>query len=245
MKQSFYLEKLKTFSCWIPYLEQESNLPGPRGNLELAHAVAQVGTQTQFEQLLGYQTAATNTPQEFLFFCGVLGLGKLVAAGDLPQLPRLRGYASDQRWRIREAVATGLQLVGDKDMDLLMREMSQWSSGNWLEKRAAAAALAEPRLLRAAGQASAALDILDAITTSMAKSSDRGEEGFKILRQAMGYCWSVVVAALPNQGKQTMEKWLASEDKDIRWMMRENLKKNRLMKTDPTWTTAWQERLQN
>jgi predicted NAD/FAD-dependent oxidoreductase len=61
----------------------------------------------------------------------------------------------------------------------------------------------------------------------------------------MGYCWSVVVAALPNQGKQTMEKWLASEDKDIRWMMRENLKKNRLMKTDPTWTTAWQERLQN
>ena len=55
----------------------------------------------------------------------------------------------------------------------------------------------------------------------------------------MGYCWSVVVAALPDPGKQLMEKWLTSTDKDISWMMRENLKKNRLLKADPAWTKAW------
>jgi hypothetical protein len=238
-----YVETLKNIPNWIPFLIQESNLPGPRGNLELAHAVAQVGTKAQFEQLLGYQTAETNTPQEFLLFCGVLGLGKLVAEGDLSQLPRLRGYASDPRWRIREAVATGLQLVGDRDMDLLLKEMSAWSKGNWLEKRAAAAALAEPRLLKDPNAVRKALAILDAITESMVKADDRADKGFKVLRQGLGYCWSVVVAALPDEGKPVMEKWLENGDKDIRWLMRENLKKNRLLKADPVWTMAWQAKL--
>jgi hypothetical protein len=51
----------------------------------------------------------------------------------------------------------------------------------------------------------------------------------------MGYCWSVAVAALPEAGKPMMEKWLSSEYKDIRWMMKENLKKNHLVKIDPKW----------
>jgi hypothetical protein len=174
----------------------------------------------------------------------VLGLGKLAADGDLSQLSRLRAYASDKLWRVREAVATGLQLVGDRDMGLLLREMSAWREGNWLEKRAAAAALAEPRLLKDAENARGALNILDAITDSMANTQDRDED-FKVLRQAMGYCWSVVVAALPEEGKKAMEQWLVSEDKDIRWMMRENLKKNRLLKAAPAWTTEWQEKLKN
>ena len=51
----------------------------------------------------------------------------------------------------------------------------------------------------------------------------------------MGYCWSVAVAALPDVGKPLMEKWLNSGDKDIIWMMKENLKKNRLIKMDADW----------
>jgi hypothetical protein len=44
----------------------------------------------------------------------------------------------------------------------------------------------------------------------------RSDETFKTLRQAIGYCWSVLVAALPAEGKIMMEKWLTSEDKDMR-----------------------------
>jgi hypothetical protein len=51
----------------------------------------------------------------------------------------------------------------------------------------------------------------------------------------MAYCWSVAVAALPEEGKPLMEKWFESEDKDIRWIMKENLKKNRLVKMDGNW----------
>jgi hypothetical protein len=240
-----YIETLKTLTEWTPYLLKESGLPGPRGNLELAHAVAQVGNQQQFETFLDipFDHAPTNDPHEFVVFCGVLGLGKLAAEGDHLQIARLRTYASDPRWRIREAVATAMQLVGDRDMPLLLSEMAVWAEGNWLEKRAAAAALAEPRLLKNADSARAALKIIDSITSSMAISIDRANEDFKTLRKAMGYCWSVVVAALPDEGKPLMEKWLPSEDKDIRWMMRENLKKNRLLKADPAWVAAWQKKL--
>ena len=220
----------------FPFSKRNLGLPGPRGNLELAHAVAQEGSKKQFEQLLSYE-AKENTPEVFLVFCGVMGLGRL--ASDEPKLfDRLRGYASDTRWRIREAVATGLQLVGDQDMPLLLKEMQKWSSGNWYEKRAVAAALAEPRLLKEPKYAKQVLKILDEITTSMQEADNPKEEAFKVLRQGMGYCWSVAVAALPEAGKPLMEKWLKSPNKNIRWMMKENLKKNCLVKMDAEWVKA-------
>jgi hypothetical protein len=240
---SEYSEILKTLVDWKPYLLQSSGLPGPRGNLELAHAVARVGKRSHFEHLLSFAPVQTNTPQEFLVFCGVLGLGKLIAEGDLTQLPRLRVYASDHSWRVREAAATALQLVGDRDKSVWLQAAAAWCQGSWLEKRAAAAALAEPRLLKAPEDAARALEIIQAITLAMAGAEQRDGDEFKILRQAMGYCWSVVTAARPFEGKKLMEAWCASDDKDIIWVMRENLKKNRLFKLDPAWVKTWQEKL--
>ena len=228
-----YRQTLKKLDDWIPFLRKNSGLPGPRGNLELAYAVAEEGNEKQFRQLLSFQ-AEENTQEVFLVFCGVMGLGKL-AANEPKLFDQLRQYASDPRWRIREAVATGLQLVGDQDMDLLLKEMQKWSKGNWYEKRAAAAALAEPRLLKEPKYSRKVLQILDEITEAMENAAGSKDEAFKVLRQGMAYCWSVVVAALPEAGKPMMEKWSSSQDKDIRWMIKENLKKNRLVRMDADW----------
>jgi len=237
-----YQQTLKKLEDWIPFLRKNSGLPGPRGNLELAHAVAEEGNEKQFRQFLSFQ-AKENTPEVFLVFCGVMGLGKLAA--NQPKLfDELQEYASDPRWRIREAVATGLQLLGDQDIDLLIKEMQKWSKGNWYEKRAAAAALAEPRLLKQPKYAKKVLQVLDEVTASMEIANGSKDEAFKILRQGMGYCWSVAVAALPESGKPMMEKWLGSQDKDIHWMMKENLKKNRLIKVDANWVKACSKRLE-
>ena len=242
-KISDYRQTLHTLDDWIPFLKKESGLPGPRGNLELAHAVAQEGNQKQFEQLLSFE-AKENTPEVFLVFCGVMGLGKLVS--NEPKLfERLRSYASDPRWRIRESVATGLQLVGDQDMPLLLKEMQKWSKGNWYEKRAVAAALSEPRLLKQSKHVKQVLKILDEITASMQEADNSKEEAFKVLRRGMGYCWSVSVAALPEAGKPLMEKWQKSQDGMIRWIMKENLKKNRLVKMDAKWVNACNAKLQS
>ena len=51
----------------------------------------------------------------------------------------------------------------------------------------------------------------------------------------MAYCWSVAVAALPAEGCPLMERWFAETDKDIHWIMMENLKKKRLERIDADW----------
>lgn len=235
-KADGYRQILRELDDWVSFLRRESGLPGPRGNLELAYAVAEEGNRQRFEPLLSFQ-ADENTADVFLVFCGLIGLGKL-AAREPKLFDRLRKYALDPRWRIREAVATGLQLAGDQDMDRLLKEMQTWMKGNWHEKRAAAAALAEPRLLKESKQATKVLQVLDEITKSMEEADETQDESFKILRQAMGYCWSVAVAARPESGKPMIEKWLNSQNKDILWMMKENLKKNRLVKVDASWVEA-------
>ena len=248
---------------WEPYLLVHSNLPGPRGNLELAQAIADAGTEPQFRRWagLGPDVAPENTPECFLAFCGVVGLGAVLArrggfsraSSDRPSpadpsltaigasmtgnppLQTLRTLASDPRWRIREAVAMALQRWGDADLPGLLAEMADWARGSPWEQRAAAAALCEPRLLRHPEHAAAVLRILDGITTSIVQLADRKSDAFKTLRQGLAYCWSVAVVALPDAGKPLMEKWLASSDPDIRWIMHENLKKNRLIKVDAAW----------
>ena len=241
MKTEAYRQTLRTLTEWNDFLMKESGLPGPRGNLELMQAVADEGTLDLFQRYLGYtpDRASTNSPEGFLAMCGVVGLGRLLAEGDVDQLAVLRECANDPRWRVREAVAMALQRWGDADMPALLKAMNDWVKGTLLERRAAAAAVCEPRLLKDPKHAKRVLKLLDTITTSIVRETDRRAEDFKTLRQALGYCWSVAVVALPIDGKPAMEKWLVNPDPDVAWIMRENLKKNRLQHMDANWVKEW------
>jgi hypothetical protein len=240
-KVETYRQQLRQLKNWGPFLLKQSGLPGPRGNIELAQAVAEEGDEALFERFLSFDPvkAPTNSPEEFLAFCGVLGLGRLLSSGKRDLLQRLRALAGDPRWRTREAVAMALQRLGDASVDSLLDEMEGWSRGDAWEKRAAAAALCEPRLLGQPDHAARVLDILDRITTSLKETKDRDSDGFRVLRQALGYCWSVAVVALPDKGKDMMARWFGSEDKDVKWVMRENLRKNRLQRMDAKWVEHW------
>lgn len=235
-----YRQTLRGIDDWEPYLLAESGLPGPRGNIELAQAVADEGDEALFQHLLSFDAAVapTNTPQEFLAFCGIVGLGRLAAEGRRDLLPALRRHANDPRWRMREGVAMALQRWGRVDMEGLLAEMDAWSRGSFLEQRAAAAALCEPALLGNPAHAERTLHILDAITAALTRAEDRRSEAFQALRKGLAYCWSVAVAALPEVGKPLMERWLASADRDVRWIMRQNLAKQRLARMDAGWVAA-------
>jgi len=232
-----YRRTLRGLDDWEPFLLRESGLPGPRGNIELARAVADEGDEELFQTYLSFEAeiAPTNSPQEFLAFCGVLGLGRLVSEGKSELLGTLRDWASDPRWRSREAVAMALQRLGQVDMDLLLTEMERWSRGGLLERRAAAAGLCEPVLLGQPEHARRVLEILDVITASIVDEEDRRSDQFRALRKGLGYCWSVAVVALPDYGKKMMERWFSSDDKDVRWVMKENLGKKRLERLDAEW----------
>ncbi len=150
-----YRTQLRALKDWKPYMLKASGLPGPRGNLELAQAFCLEASRKQILELagIGPNQAPENTAQAFLAVCGVMGLGRLVVDGEISYFAQLRRSASDPRWRIREAVAMGLQLIGDQEIDALLRELGKWARGNWYEKRAVAAALCEPRLLKSAAVA--------------------------------------------------------------------------------------------
>jgi hypothetical protein len=245
-KAEEYREKLRSSEDWDPFLLKESGLPGPRGNLELMQVVADEGDETLFTRYISYSPAEapTNDPKEFLVACGVVGLGRLVAEGDLKCLEILRRMASDPRWRTREATAMALQRLGKTSMAVLLQEMVIWSQGNLLEQRAAAAALCEPVLLQVDKEIELVLKILDIITASLIDQKDHTSEEFRVLKKGLAYCWSVAVAALPSEGMSYMEKWLNSSDRDIRWIMKENLKKQRLVRADAKWVETWLMKLE-
>jgi hypothetical protein len=244
-KSDSYRETLRELADWEPFLLAESGLPGPRGNLELANVAADEGDEPFFRRMLAYdrQRAPTNDPHEFLAFCGVVGLGKLLAEGKVRVLKDIRRRASDPRWRVREAVAMALQRWGRRDMPALLREMKGWSQGSRLEQRAAVAALCEPDLLGQKAQVRKVLQILDTVTGSIAAAPDRQTEEFEALRKGLGYCWSVAVAAFPEQGRPRMERWIGSTDRDVQWVMKQNLRKTRLTRLDPKWVKRAQQRL--
>ena len=114
-------------------------------------------------------------------------------------------------------------------MPRLLTAMLDWSDGTWLEQRAAVAALCEPALVRDEAAAAGVLRVLDRITASMASARDRDDD-LRVLRQTLGYGWSVAIVGAPEVGTQLFGRWMASEDRDVRWMVRENLKKARLDK---------------
>ena len=240
-KADDYRTKLRALVDWDSYLLKESGLPGPRGNIELAQVVADEGNRQLFQRYIAYTAdeAPVSSPYEFLAFCGIVGLGRLLVEGDADLLKTLRRYASDPRWRIREGVAMALQRLGDVNMGRLIAAMREWGQGTPLEQRAVAAALCEPRLLDQAQHARAVLGILDQITAGVEQANNRRSEDFLTLRKGLGYCWSVAVAALPVEGKARMEKWLVKPDKDVRWIMKENLKKRRLVWMDAVWVEKW------
>ena len=215
-----YRAELRGLEHWEPYLKKHSGLPGPRANLELVQAV---GDEADSDRLWRFSASA----DEFLALCGTAGLGKVALMEPDTVMTWLRELASDRRWRVREGVAIALQRIGRESMPHLLAEMEVWAGEGPYVQRAAAAGLCEPSLLKQASNAVQVLAILDRITSSLAAATDRRNDGFKVLREALGYCWSVAAAAAPENAQPYFEKWLRSKDKDIAWIMRTNLSKAR------------------
>jgi hypothetical protein len=209
---------------WVRYLSENSGLPGPRANLELAQAVADEADRAQLERLLA-------SDDEYLVLCGTIGLGRLLTEGGDGVEQRLRAYATDARWRVREGVAMALQRLGDEDPGRLLSIVAEWARNpDPFVQRAAVAGICEPRLLRSVGTAARALEACEQATRDLAArpSDQRKTDGVRTLRQALGYCWSVAVAADPVPGLARFRALVELGDPDVAWIVRENSKKSRL-----------------
>ena len=131
-----------------------------------------------------------------------------------------------------------LQRLGDADPERLWELADRWTRSDAHEPpdllllRAVAAGVAEPRLVRAATDARRALSIMDRITAALLSiPADRrhGREDVRVLRQTLGYAWSVAAAGAPDHGFAALEHWAALDDAYAHWIVRSNARKARLM----------------
>ena len=231
------------------YLASNSSLPGPRGNLELSYAFAEVAEDfstrdliKMWELALGLinvsaDEAPVNDPKEFLPFCGAVAIGAVASTHEeffRRAFPLLKRHANDSRWRMREGVAMGLQKLIARQGQNALRELDGWIGKNeWLVMRALAAGVAEPALLRDEQIARGALALHEKIFSQVLAARERKTDEFRTLRQALGYSLSVVICAVPKEGFEYVQQIAGSRDADILWVIRENLKKNRLVKNFP------------
>jgi hypothetical protein len=236
------------------YLASNSHLPGPRGNLELAYAFAEVAEDFSTKdphriwelasRLIGVSAseAPVNNPREFLPFCGAVAIGVVGSAHRVfrrKAFALLKTLASDSRWRTREGVAIGVQKLIARQSQNALKELDRWIAKNdWLAMRAVAAGIAEPALLRDEQTVKDALELHKKIFAQIFVAGERKTAEFRTLRQTLGYSLSVVTCASPEEGFAYMQRIVGSHDADVLWVIKENLKKNRLIRNFPNEVAA-------
>jgi hypothetical protein len=235
------------------YLKNNSNLPGRRANLELGQVFAEMcreemgGHLEEIWQLveqccaLSIEMAPVNSADEFVPFCGTVALGYCGSVTEKYKedaLAKLKIMAGDDRWRIREAVSKGLNAMLRHYRPLTMEALASWiGDDNWLQMRGVAAGVASPSLLAEdPGFAKKALVFHETICQKVHDHFKSKSDEFMALRKGLGFTLSVVVCGVPEKGFVFMKKLLDQKDPHLTWIVKENLKKKRLMEISPAAT---------
>lgn len=221
---------------WERYLKQQSGLPGTSLNLKLAKAFAQTGTLMDFKKFIQLQPkdAPENSPDAFLVFCGVLGLGHYLSKySDKGLFLKLKKLSNDPRRSVRKAVVMALQTVGQKDKGQLIKDLQDWVSGSYLEQHAVVQSLCDCKIKMNKKNASQVLDILDLITVNLL-DGEFSDENFILLKKDLSRCWSIILPMHPRKGKMLMEHWIRENDPTISQVMNANIKI--LKPLEPDWS---------
>ena len=213
------------------FVMENSDLPGPRANLELAFALSEVYENREVLAKwieIDADRAGVNDPRSFLPFCSAVCLGRLYGKTKDKKIIRiLKKCACDDRWRIREAVAFGFQKIGEENFSELKSIFSEWiAKSNNREKRAILVSLAHPKILDRKTSLYC-FEILENVFENMDRDDD-----FEILKRGLEFTISVYTAANTEHGFAFLEKWIG-KNKVIDSIIKSNLKKNRLLKKHP------------
>jgi hypothetical protein len=248
-----------TDNALVCYLLVNSNLPGKRGNIELALAFADyiekntIDTSEDFKyclRLIAENPEDRNEKgnEEFLPFCAIIALGRLGKIDPrkkIDVLELLKVHAKDTRWRVREAVAMAIQDLLDAEPEDTLAYLTDWvNDENFLVHRALVAGLAEPRLMEHQSTARQALEIHKAIIAKVESATSVRAKDFLVLVQGLCYTLSVIITGIEYEGFAYLEELTNSKNPFIKRIVRENLQKNRLKKLNAVRVTELQERIE-
>ncbi len=231
----------------LAYLVAEGGLPEPGADLELAAGFAR--TVQEFAAAdpadlpllldlcaelacIAPEDALADDPGEFLGICGIRGIGAIGSLSPghaVAALKHLGEAATDPRRWIREAVAAAIRDLLLRQRDTVIPELESWvEGGTWPAMQAAAAGVSEPDLLVEADIAAAALRFHRKILIRIYTAKERHSDAFHALRESLGRTLGVVIAAIPTPGFEYLRQLATLDDPDIRWIVQETLKEERL-----------------
>jgi hypothetical protein len=226
------LKVLAAFSAAVGLLVTQPDLPDPQ--VEALEALLDGWAA------LGEDEAPGDQPEAILPCAAVAADGAVgVARPDWidDELAKLRRAAADERWRVREVVAQSLQRLLAHDWSYVVWELADWAADDDpLVVRGAAAAVAEPPLLREASRAADAHGI-QRVAVDRFRSDASGGGSDRTLRRALGFTLSVTTAATGDFA--LLHELAGSGDADLVWIATQNAKKARL-KTHPDGLAALQ-----
>lgn len=232
------------------FLTTHSGLPGPRADLELAAAFADMFEEGALEPAeeamltewlaMSLDEAPVNTKREFLPFCaaqarGILYLGETKTGRD-EIFEALRAASRSPRWRTREGACFAFQRIGERDFAELRRMFEWWiERANMLDERAILVSLAHPPMLGGEDEVEFCLQVADRVLAELEKlpASGRATEEYRVLKKGLEFTLSVFVAAAPEPGFRFLSRWASSENVETKKIIAGNIRKSRLAKKHP------------
>lgn len=218
------------------YLDDHSNLPSPRLNLELADYFAHLVAKDE-KVMFGKLIQMCKHSSEYINFCGISALGTCFYKLDNDQKNITKDILikamHHPNWRIKESSAIALQYILESLHDDALIFMDQLRSDeDCLVNRALIAGLAHPPVLNNKKICNYAFMISD---ISMKLINDYDDlrcksEDVVVLIKGLSYVISVFTVYDSIQGFQLMEHYLESNHKTLNKIIKSNLKKKRIRK---------------
>lgn len=221
------------------YCCEHSNLPGPRGNLELVESFYQYqlihDRPWTFSDLLWLidHSSTDQDPMTMAVATGLVAISTYAQSQPKDTALVLYKAMSDMRWRIRELVCEAYKKIGLINPLQLIDFFEQLPRPlNGLHYRAMIVTFAHPELLRMEGIKQAALTTLENAIKYYLEEVGAIMEGKEVLEKGLAFAPSVIIASYPEEGFALMNQYSGCHPKlDKLW--NENLKKKRLTSKYP------------
>lgn len=241
--EQFDVIDLSEFELLCTYMMDLSNLPGPRGNLEMIHEFSkyiemQPKTESLFDLLLrlwGTDSDGDN-PETILTLSGLIAVSNYCEIVEFEHrvLNVITEAMNDTRWRVREIVQESLKIIAHFDYTYLISYFDSFKSPTVLEWRAMITTLAHPEILKTPLQISYALGMLEKTFDAYKEfevTEDKNDASFVAFIKGLMFAPSVIVSVAPDKGFKILENSI-NHSKKMNQIIKSNLKKNRVVKNN-------------
>lgn len=245
----FPLLKNNDFDNLEQYMLTHSNLPGRMANLTLISLIADIMGENLSIAKSWFPTlniwfdakADGDNTETILLLTALESFGAIYHHSTKEQqleiTAQLKNSLNDERWRVREIVTESYKRIGLSSYDELISQFEAILAERItpLEMRGLLATVAHPELLHSEQQLTFSQKIM-ILTFNFYTDFDLTQftkEDKLVLKKGLSFAPSVIISKNPKEGFLFFDTLIATQNKDITRIVKENLKKKRLSNVYP------------